>query len=66
MGFNPLFVEAAILSGARTKVTGISGSSFNPLFVEAAILRGRIGRDCPLSACFNPLFVEAAILRGPT
>jgi len=40
-GFNPLFVEAAIL---RRRLEGKGGpfiGCFNPLFVEAAILRRR-------------------------
>jgi len=37
--FNPLFVEAAILSGAYKYFIEGGKLSFNPLFVEAAILR---------------------------
>jgi len=40
--FNPLFVEAAILSIALAKKYGFSLSCFNPLFVEAAILSKRL------------------------
>jgi len=64
-GFNPLFVEAAILRGNLVAPIIRPGERFNPLFVEAAILSGQVSLATkggqPVS--FNPLFVEAAILR---
>jgi len=38
-GFNPLFVEAAILRFLANVRIIEDSSGFNPLFVEAAILR---------------------------
>jgi len=63
-GFNPLFVEAAILSFHLLDFPDAVDVSFNPLFVEAAILsRARCAAHLPSWIGFNPLFVEAAILR---
>ncbi len=61
--FNPLFIEAIILTMKRLWLPKMKRLCFNPLFIEAIILTYTQPLEVDQNAIgFNPLFIEAIIL----